>query len=310
MTLAHKLLLAAFPFVLTAPCALSRPSPPLPSVVAPMVAQSAGERAMLGEYNLAKKNRLAISGYDPVSYFPEGGAKPKKGSKKIEFVHAGVRYRFANTQNKAAFERTPERFEPAYGGWCAYAMAKNDKVGIDPKSYLIQEGRLLLFYDGFLADTRKRWKKQGPEKLMPRADAAWKKISGEAPSRELAHFHLEAGLAVDGYDPVSYFAEGGSKPALGDRSRALLHQGVTYFFSSDGNRKAFQSNPSRFEPLYGGWCAWAMAQGKKVAVDPRAYALSGGKLYLFYNQAKRDEWKTDSAGFVRRAGEEWTGLHR
>lgn len=73
-------------------------------------------------WNLAGTSHLALSGYDPVAYFPEGGGKPAKGAQSISLVHGGVLYRFATEANKAAFESNPARYEPAYGGWCAWAM--------------------------------------------------------------------------------------------------------------------------------------------------------------------------------------------
>ena len=267
-------------------------------------AQATEARSTLGHYNLEKKS-LAISGYDPVSYFPEGGGKGKEGKKKIETVYRGVRYRFRNEQNKKAFLLTPERFEPAYGGWCSYAMSQGKRVEVDPDSFVIQEGRLLLFYDGFLSDTRKSWKKEGPEKLMPIADAEWTKFSTEKRSRVLRHFNLNAGVAIAGHDPVAYFSKGA---AAGDSKYSTVHQGITYRFANAANLAAFTAGPSKYEAQYGGWCAWAMAQGKKVAIDPNAFAVHEGKLYLFYNAAKRDEWLADKAGFVGRANKAWSAL--
>lgn len=141
------------------------------------------DRPALEDYDLGKEG-LAIEGYDPVAYFPEFGGKPTKGSDKITVRHRGVLYRFASEKNKKAFLEDPERFEPAYGGWCAWAMSdgKGTKTEVDPKSFTIEDGRLFLFYDGFWGDTRKSWRKNGgAPKLEPRADTNWKRISGEAP---------------------------------------------------------------------------------------------------------------------------------
>ena len=262
-------------------------------------------RTTLKHYNL-EKNNLAIDGYDPVSYFPEGGSKPKEGSKKFEATHRGVRYRFMNEKNRAAFLRTPDRFEPAYGGWCSYAMTGGDKVEVDEENFLIQEGRLLLFYNGFLSNTRKKWNKEDPQKLMPKSDSQWSKISGEKRGRVLANFNLNAGLAIQGYDPVAYFGDG--MVVKGDAKHAAVHAGVTYRFASEANKATFLANANRYEPQFGGWCAWAMAQGKKVEIDSSAYAVDGDKLYLFYNASKRDEWLADKAGFLSRAAKAWKKL--
>jgi YHS domain-containing protein len=138
-----------------------------------LAAQQTGERDVK-HFNLDKQ-KLAIEGYDPVAYFPEGGGKPLKGSDKISVAHKGVVYRFANEANKALFLKTPEKFEPQYGGWCAYAMALGEKVEIDPKSFKITEGKLYLFYKSFFNDTREKWLKEEAA-LATRASANWKSI--------------------------------------------------------------------------------------------------------------------------------------
>src|SRR5438105_4719456 len=80
-------------------------------------------------------------------------------------------------------------------------------------------------------------------------------------------FNLDDGLAIEGYDPVAYFTL--SKAVKGSKDVALFHQGITYHFSSAANKEEFKKNPSKYEPQYGGWCAYAMgAKGEKVTVDP------------------------------------------
>lgn len=134
------------------------------------------------EWNLPKKGeRLAVQGYDPVAYFPEGGDKPTKGSKSITAEHKGVVYRFTTTKNRDLFLAAPDRYEPAFGGWCAWAMRDGDKVEIDPKSYIVRDDRLYLFYDGFLADTRAKWLKTDHAESSQKADTNWNAISGESP---------------------------------------------------------------------------------------------------------------------------------
>lgn len=125
------------------------------------------------------EGKLGLKGYDPVSYF-EG--EPKEGSEEISYAYEGVTYRFASEQNKERFQENPGKYEPAYGGWCAWAMLDGSKADIDPLSYTITDGRLLVFYDGIFGDTLKKWKdKSGstPEQeLLKKADTEWKKIVG------------------------------------------------------------------------------------------------------------------------------------
>jgi YHS domain-containing protein len=116
---------------------------------------------------------LAIEGYDPVAYFPEGGGRPTKGKKELSVEHRGVTYRFANAANRDRFVASPATYEPAYGGWCAYAMGHEDYTEPNPKRFSIEHGRLLLFYDGLLGDTLKSWNEEGPAVLTPKADAFW-----------------------------------------------------------------------------------------------------------------------------------------
>ncbi len=113
----------------------------------------------------------ALSGYDPVSYF---SGKPQKG--KIVYQHGGITYKFATTANLEMFKKTPAKYEPAYGGWCAYAMgAKGEKVEVDPENYKIVNGNLNLFYKNFLSNTLDDWNKE-EAKLKKQADANWLKI--------------------------------------------------------------------------------------------------------------------------------------
>lgn len=157
-----------------------------PETHAATIADDGDERPALDDYDLGKDG-LAISGYDPVAYFAEYGGKPRKGSKKITARHRGVLYRFSSEANKKAFLAEPARFEPMYGGWCAWAIhdGKGSKTEPNPKSFTVEDGRLYLFYDGFWGDTRKSWKKKGSApKLKSKADGNWKRISGEAPRPE------------------------------------------------------------------------------------------------------------------------------
>ncbi len=132
------------------------------------------------EKHLTKRD-IAAAGYDLVTYFPEGGAKPKKGQKKISADYRGVTYRFTSAENLERFKERPTRYEPAYGGWCAYAIAKKDYTKPNPKRFTIQNDRLMLFYDGLLGDTHKEWFKEGAERLEQDADQWWLSESGERP---------------------------------------------------------------------------------------------------------------------------------
>lgn len=128
--------------------------------------------------NNVDKKGVALKGYDPVAYFEEGGGEPTKGEKSITAEHDGATYRFATEEHRELFTEDPEKFAPAYGGWCAYAMAEGEKVEIDPKSYEIHDGRLFVFYKDWFNNTLDKWQGERDE-LLPKADGNWEEIAGE-----------------------------------------------------------------------------------------------------------------------------------
>lgn len=119
------------------------------------------------------ENGLALEGYDPVSYFK---GKPLKGSRALQAINKGITYRFYDTANLEAFKKNPDRYEPAYGGWCAYAMGKTgEKVEVDPETYKVVDNTLYLFYNSYFNNTLPKWN-QDQAMLKKQADANWIKI--------------------------------------------------------------------------------------------------------------------------------------
>jgi YHS domain-containing protein len=90
------------------------------------------------------------------------------------------------------------------------------------------------------------------------------------------------GVALKGYDPVSYFVDG--KPMQGMEKFMAKHDGATYHFSSEKNRDMFVASPAKFAPQYGGFCAFGAAKGGKFEIDPVAYTVVDNKLYLNKNK--------------------------
>jgi hypothetical protein len=117
---------------------------------------------------------LAIEGYDPVAYFT--GNKAVEGKKEISTIYQGITYRFATVHDRDLFLASPSRYEPQYGGWCAYAMgAKGQKVEVDPGTFKITDGKLFLFYNKYFNNTLKDWNKDEAH-LKANADKSWSKI--------------------------------------------------------------------------------------------------------------------------------------
>ena len=123
------------------------------------------------QFNL-EKNKVAVQGYDVVSYFKQN--KAVKGKKELAVNYEGVIYYFSSQTNIDTFKKSPASFEPQYGGWCAFAMGDSgDKVEVDPETFKILDGKLYLFYNAFFNNTLKSWNKDEVN-LKKKADANWK----------------------------------------------------------------------------------------------------------------------------------------
>ncbi|WP_029058958.1 YHS domain-containing (seleno)protein [Stappia stellulata] len=114
------------------------------------------------------------------------------------------------------------------------------------------------------------------------------------------------GVAVGGYDPVAYFTQG--KPVEGSRDFTATHRGAEWRFASAANREAFLAEPEKYAPAYGGYCSWAIAQGKLAKGDPQNWDIVEGRLYLNYNDDIQARWKADVPGFIATANGNWPDL--
>ena len=117
-------------------------------------------------------------------------------------------------------------------------------------------------------------------------------------------------VAIDGYDPVAYFKEG--KPVKGQKSFTLnIKQGkykAKWRFASEENKQLFQKNPDKYAPQYGGYCAYAVAHNSTADIDPEAWAIVDGKLYLNYNQDIQKKWQQQQQSFIEKADSHWPKL--
>jgi len=113
---------------------------------------------------------FVAKGYDVVSYFQ---GQPKKGKNTLVHSINGAKFMFDSQKNLDLFKANPYQYIPQYGGWCAYAIAKNKKATIDPETYEIRDHKLYLFYNKNFNNTLKSWLKEGPELLRKQADKNW-----------------------------------------------------------------------------------------------------------------------------------------
>jgi YHS domain-containing protein len=116
-------------------------------------------------------------------------------------------------------------------------------------------------------------------------------------------FYEKDGVALRGYDPVAYFKDG--RPVKGTAEYRAEYKGSTFHFASQANRDSFAADPAKYAPQYGGYCAYGTAGGYKAAIDPAAFTVVDGKLYLNYNRDVQKDWSKDVPGFVSKADKNW-----
>jgi hypothetical protein len=115
-----------------------------------------------------------------------------------------------------------------------------------------------------------------------------------------------SGLALHGYDPVAYFVSG--RPEKGHDAFTYAWQGATWRFASAERRDLFAASPDAYAPQFGGYCAWAVSRNYTADIDPQAFDIVEGKLYLNYSKLVQLRWKADRAGNIRKAQQNWPAL--
>lgn len=116
------------------------------------------------------------------------------------------------------------------------------------------------------------------------------------------------GLALRGFDPVAYFTK--NKAVKGLPTFTVDYEGATYEFESEQNKALFAANPARYVPQYGGFCAYAASRGYKADIDPYAFAINNGKLYVNFAEQFRDEFQADVRANIEKADANWTAKVR
>ena len=114
------------------------------------------------------------------------------------------------------------------------------------------------------------------------------------------------GVAIKGYDAVAYFTEG--KAIQGAKDITYQWNGALWRFATQAHRELFVSQPEKYAPQFGGYCAYGAATGKIFDVDPEAWEIKGGKLYLVHNQNIKQQWIQDYSVFVEEANRKWPGI--
>jgi YHS domain-containing protein len=108
---------------------------------------------------------------------------------------------------------------------------------------------------------------------------------------------------VQGYDLVSYHVE--KRPLKGNGHFTTEYKGITYQFVNKANKSLFDSNPEKYLPAYGGYCAFGVSVNKKFLGDPEVWRLVDGKLYLNLDANVQDDWFKDVSGHIKNANNNW-----
>ncbi len=251
---------------------------------------------------LKNKEGLAIEGYDPVAYFTD--KKPTKGSAKFSSDFDGAKYLFASAAHKTMFDAKPSKYAPAYGGYCGYAASIDRLSPVSPEWFQIIDGKLILQHNQKAFDLFNKELKPNVSK----ANSYWPGLvarNGVSGGKTLV-FTDGKGIALQGYDPVSYFTEG--KPAKGDPKIEGTYNGALYHFVSQKHRETFEKTPTKYTPAYGGFCGYAASIGKVRPADPLIWSIVSGKLVVQHTKDADELWKKDIAGNKTKADKYWPYL--
>jgi YHS domain-containing protein len=116
----------------------------------------------------------------------------------------------------------------------------------------------------------------------------------------------KTGVAIQGYDPVAFFTD--HKPVKGAAEFTSKQEGATYLFSSKEHKDLFDKEPTKYEPVFGGYCAYGVSRNKLVEIDVNAFQIVDGRLILQYSKGVRNDFNKDTHGNLAKAQQNWPGL--
>lgn len=224
---------------------------------------------------------IAIGGYCPVSY--QTLSKAVKGDPAFAVEYQGRVYYCADSDAKKVFEAGPGKYAPKYGGLCTTALGGSygNRMPSDPEVFYVIEGKLYLFSSLRARKAFDRW----PNQYITNADSLY-----DLP-------------AINGYCLVSYQQAG--KAVKGDAKFASTYRGVVYRFAEAEAVKAFEKDQKRFVPQYDGFCAEGMVRGKSFPADPKLFEVINGKTYLFFDEAAKKTFLSNSKELIAKADAAW-----
>ena len=133
-------------------------------------------------------------------------------------------------------------------------------------------------------------------------------LIGTSTFSQTTNYYSKDGIAIKGYDPVAFFIL--QKAAEGTDSYTTEWSGSKWKFISQANKDSFITNPLKYVPQYGGFCAFGASENHKAPTDPNAWTVINNKLYLNYSNKVKEMWIKDTANRIKAADEYWTGLNK
>lgn len=126
-----------------------------------------------------------------------------------------------------------------------------------------------------------------------------------AGAKELLNLDRQ-GVAIQGYDPVAFFSD--SRPTKGNPQIQSEYKGAKYYFASAEHKAAFDKDPARYEPQFGGYCAYGVSHGSRAPIKIEAWQIVNGRLLMQYDLGVKDEFNKDQQGTLKKADQNWPGL--
>lgn len=144
--------------------------------------------------------------------------------------------------------------------------------------------------------------------MMSFSASSWAEPTPEQADRNIEFYHLDGNLGLKGYDPVSPFEEAGGVALEGSTEITTVYGGVLYRFANQENKDLFLTNPTKFEPTYGGWCAWARANGAYADIVPTLFTQHGNRMHYFISRRTKALFDRDLLSKEADADASWLSL--
>lgn len=128
-------------------------------------------------------------------------------------------------------------------------------------------------------------------------------ITSVQANAQVSEVFAPQGKALKGYDVVAFYTQ--QQPVKGNEQFTYQWKGADWTFSSQANLDSFKANPTRYEPQYGGYCAYGTSEGHKAPVEIDTWSMVDGKLYFNYNQQVKKMWTRNQAQLIQKANEQW-----